>query len=127
MINALRLTKPDGSLLGIAHPEEEFAFFDPRGAKRSAERNTRRNRALRNADRSAPDIDIGAELVKLAQRVPEAVPNTPRGTITVTQELEHQQALRPEYGEPRSESEDERHRREIATARDTFIRTIGRN
>ncbi|MEP4768253.1 MAG: Mu transposase C-terminal domain-containing protein [Roseibium sp.] len=125
--NALRLTKPDGSLLGIAHPEEEFAFFDPRGARRSAERNTRRNRALRNADRSAPDIDIGAELVKLAHRVPEAVPNVPRGTITVTQELEHQQALRPEYAEPCSESEDERDRREIAAARDTFIRTIGRN
>ncbi|QDG77335.1 hypothetical protein [Labrenzia sp. PHM005] len=124
--NTLRLTKQDGSFLGIAHPEEEFAFFDPRGARRSAERNTRRNKALREADRSTPDIDIGAELVKLAQHAPEVVPNVPRGTLTVTQELEHQRVLRPEHGDPCSESEDERDRREIAAGRDVFIRKIGR-
>lgn len=124
--NALRLTKPDGSFLGIAHPEEEFAFFDPRGARRSAERNTRRNKALREADRSTPDVDVGAELVTLAQHAPEVVPNLPRGTLTVTQELEHQRDLGPEHGDPCSESEDERDRREIAAARDVFVRTIGR-
>lgn len=56
-------------------------------------------------------------------RVSEPVPNLPRGTISVTQELQHQQATRPVH---RSVREYELHHREIAEVRDVFIRTIGR-
>ncbi len=59
-------------------------------------------------------------------RVPEPAPIVPRGTLSVIQELEHQQATRPVHRAPRSVREDVLHHREIAEVRDIFIRTIGK-
>ncbi len=125
--NALRLTGSNGEFIGIARPEEEFTFLDPRGAKRSAERVKRRNRALRRADNSVPSINIGAELLELGRSRPDIVPNAPRGTISVASEGKDRQALRPEYGKPIKETEEEKHRREIAAVRDAFVKSIGRD
>lgn len=123
--NALRLTGPDGAVLGIATPQEELAFNDPRGAKRSAARVKRRNAALRALDKAVPDVDVGAALVEIGKATPPVVPNAPRGTISVTAEVLEDQAIIPDPAQHRSSTDEERQRKEIAAVRQNFLKAMG--
>ncbi len=122
--NALRLTGPDGKLLGIAAPQEERAFNDPRGAKRSAERVKRRNIALRALDKAVPDVDVGAALVELGKTAPPVIPNSPRATVRVTEEEVHAQAILPDPEVLPSLTDEESERREIASIREAAFKTV---
>ncbi len=122
--NALRLTGPDGELLGIATPQEEFAFNDPRGAKRSADRVKRRNRALRTLDKSVPNVDVGAALVELGRTASPILPDSPRATVRVTGEEVYAQAILPASEILPSLTEDERERREIAAIREAAFSAL---
>jgi hypothetical protein len=59
-------------IVGIAEPVESFAFDDPRGAMLSKQVDKARRKAIRQLDRSTPDVDTLAEGLRLAAQVPDA-------------------------------------------------------
>ncbi|UCI10608.1 hypothetical protein [Mesorhizobium sp. B1-1-8] len=71
-----------GERVGIAFPDVEFHPLDKRGAKASAERAKVHRQAVRDLDRSAPDIDVAARLIARGQAQPDSVPNVPVGIVS---------------------------------------------
>lgn len=91
----LRITDERGAEIGIAVADQVFDVLDERGAKESARRNSVRNKALTKLGRSAPDIDVGAELIDFGQKQLPVVPNEPDATISVTRPGSQRRALPP--------------------------------
>lgn len=73
-------------IVGIAEPIETFAFDDPRGAMLSKQVDKARRNAIRQLDRSTPDVDTLAEGLRLAAQVPEATAAVPIARIGLSDE-----------------------------------------
>lgn len=73
-------------LIGIAQPEEIYAFDDPRGAIRSKQVDKARRKSIRRLDRSTPDVDTLAEGLRLAALVPDATIAAPIARIGLSDE-----------------------------------------
>jgi len=80
----LRLEQLDGKFIGIATPDRQFEFDDPRGALTSAERKKATREAIALADRSTPDVDLAASKQALVRLQLPIHPNPPAGAIAVT-------------------------------------------
>ena len=72
--------------IGIAVPVETFDFDDPRGAMLSKQVDKARRKAIRQLDRSTPDVDTLAEGLRLAAQVPEATVAAPIARIGLSPE-----------------------------------------
>ncbi len=82
--NELRVEQMDGTFIGIATPDRQYEFDDPRGALTSAERKKATRRAIGAADKSTPDVDMGASRRAFAAGQLPVQPNPPAGAIAVT-------------------------------------------
>ena len=87
-----------GNQIGIAAPDVEYDYLDQRGAQESARRKADRNKAIRALDKSAPDIDAGAEIIKFGERHSPVIPNAPHGVVSVTKGGRTAKVAEPEYG-----------------------------
>jgi hypothetical protein len=111
--NEVNVYSPDGGFIGIATPQEVFAFGDPRGAKHSARRKSARNQAIRQLEKSAPTIDAAALIVAHGEEQFPIVPNAPRAVVKVANGNRTAEVIVPE-GEPMSPEATARlERREI--------------
>lgn len=81
--NELLVETVSGERIGWATPDREFTYDDPRGAQTSATRDRERKRALREMQRSVPEIDVLGKLIEIGEGTPNVVPNAPAGVITV--------------------------------------------
>lgn len=63
-----------GNLLGFAEEDRPFGFLDPAGARESKRRQRIRLISTQDHYKSAPTIDVEAELQKLAQTAPKQLP-----------------------------------------------------
>jgi hypothetical protein len=96
--NELLLLDAKGNEIGIATPDVEYAYLDQRGAQRSAERKADRNNAILALDKSAPDINAGAEIIAFGERRSPVIPNAPRGLVSVTKGGRAAKVAATEYG-----------------------------
>ncbi len=106
----LLVTDGKGNHIGLAEADKPFEVLDQRGAKESARRSSIRNRALADLDRSAPDIDVGAELAGFGRSQKPVKPNNPDALISVNRRGGMGLALPPtkqEKGPTRQEIHDE--------------------
>jgi hypothetical protein len=125
----LLVTDERGNEIGVAVADRAFDVLDDRGAQESSRRVSIRNKALTKLDKSAPDIDVGAELIAYGQRQVPVIPNEPDATISVTRPGSQKRALPPVEVERRSRLEqDEELRRQNSEASAIFAqikRTAG--
>lgn len=105
--NELRLEKFDGTFIGIATPDRQFEFDDPRGALTSAERKKATRQAIAAADRSAPDVDMGASRQAFARAQLPIHPNPPAGAIAVTMDGPTGRSIVPTPGRRKSRAEND--------------------
>lgn len=125
----LLVTDERGNEIGVAVADRAFDVLDDRGAQESSRRVSIRNKALTKLAKSAPDIDVGAELIAYGQRQVPVIPNDPDATISVTRPGSQKRALPPVEVERRSRLEqDEELRRQNSEASAIFAqikRTAG--
>jgi hypothetical protein len=95
--NELLLLDAKGNEIGIATPDVEYDYLDQRGAQRSAERRADRTKAIRTLDKSAPDLNVGAEIIAFGERRSPVIPNAPRGIVSVTKGGRAAKVATPEY------------------------------
>lgn len=81
--NAVNVFSPDGDFIGVAKPQEIFAFSDPRGAKHSARRKKVHNNAIGQLAKAAPTIDASALIVAHGDEQLPMIPNAPRALVSV--------------------------------------------
>lgn len=111
----LLVTDERGNEIGVAVADRIFDVLDDRGAQESSRRVSIRNKAITKLARSAPDIDVGAELIAYGQNQVPVVPNKPDATISVARSGSQQRALPPVEIERRSRQQrDEELRRQNA-------------
>lgn len=72
--------------IGIAEPVESFAFDDARGAMLSAQIDKNRRAAIHALDRSASDLDMVKESLRIAAQVPPASIAAPIARIGISKE-----------------------------------------
>jgi hypothetical protein len=81
--NELAVYSMDGRRLGIAVPNEVFAFNDPRGAQHSAHLKRSRNKAIADLAKTVPEVDRAAMLVAHGEAHLPVKPNAPRAVVSV--------------------------------------------
>jgi len=91
----LLVTDERGNEIGVAVADRAFDVLDDRGAQESSRRVSIRNKALTKLARSAPDIDVGAELIGYGQKQVPVVPNDPDATVSVARPGSQQRASPP--------------------------------
>lgn len=104
--NELRLEQLDGTFIGIATPDRQFEFDDPRGALTSAERKKATRQAIAAADRSAPEVNLAASRQTIAASQMPVHPNAPAGTISVTMDGPTARNIVPVPRRQRSRADD---------------------
>ncbi|TGV11397.1 hypothetical protein EN816_24375 [Mesorhizobium sp. M8A.F.Ca.ET.173.01.1.1] len=107
----LLLLDRHGEQVGIASPDVQFHPLDKRGAKTSAECAKVHRQAVRDLDRSAPDIDVAARLIARGEAQPETVPNEPVGIVSYDPANRSARIVmpkRPSLSEERRREQDER-------------------
>jgi len=120
--NQLRLDDAQGNFLGVATPDEIFQYHDPRGAERSAKRKANRNASLRQLDKSAPTIDVGAAIKAIGARAPEPVTNISRGKVTVQSARKTARTITPEFRPEKTAEEREAEIRRVDECRALIAR-----
>jgi hypothetical protein len=105
--NRLAVRDDRDRFLCFVEPDVPFGFLDPRGAQESGRRDRLQRRALRDLDRSAPDLDLLEERsVAVA-----ALPAPPRAPIVATiGPAEDQRELIEGMRETSSQRDDRVHR-----------------
>ncbi len=81
--NMLKVCDLHGREIGIAEPDRKYSYFDPRGAHESARRTSIRDKALTALSKTAPEIDVKAELIAYGERHGTVIPNEPDGVVSV--------------------------------------------
>lgn len=79
--SVLPLRDATGKLFAYAKPDTPFSFLDKEGAIEAKERTAVHRRAVRELDRSAPDIDPLAERAAYLAQLP--APRQPKATATL--------------------------------------------
>jgi len=125
----LRVTDGKGNFIGFAVANEAYEVLDQRGARESARLSSIYNRDLADLDKSAPDIDVLAELMAFGQRRGPVTSNTPDAVISVNGLGGKGLALPPSKhpkGRTRQEIHDEARRVDEARAAlaDAFDRKV---
>lgn len=96
-----------------------YDVLDPRGAQESSRRRSIRNKALRELDKSAPDISMADELTAFAEGHEDVVPNEPDIIISVNHQRNKGLALPPV---PTSKPEIQKRQTESEARRDAEAR-----
>ncbi|WP_192179986.1 hypothetical protein [Mesorhizobium amorphae] len=120
----LLLLDRHGERVGIAFPDVEFHPLDKRGAKTAAERARAHRQAVRDLDRSAPDIDVAARLIARGQAQPDTVPNEPVGVVSYDPAKRQARIVMPKRPLPADECRSEQDER-IAAQMDLAKRIVG--
>ncbi|MGG7517670.1 helix-turn-helix domain-containing protein [Allorhizobium undicola] len=107
----LLITDEHGVEIGTAVADRAFDVLDERGAKESARRVSKRNKALTKLGKSVPDIDVGAELIAYGQKQLPVVPNEPDATISVARPGSQRRAILPVPAENQSRMKEEEYLR----------------
>ncbi|TXH81902.1 MAG: hypothetical protein E6Q77_07265 [Rhizobium sp.] len=117
----LLVTDEHGAEIGIAVADREFEVLDERGAQESARRKSVRNKALTKLGKSAPDIDVGAELIDYGRKQLPVIANEPDATISVNRPGSQRRAILPVEAERNSRlQQDEELRRQNNAASAIF-------
>lgn len=120
--NMLKVCDLNGNEIGNAVPSEEYSYFDPRGAQESAKQNSIRNRALAELEKSAPKVDVKAELIAFGEAHIPVVPNEPDGLISVNRDAGNgSQVIMPTITKRKSRDQVEAEQRQQDEARTLFI------
>lgn len=106
------VTDGKGNPIGIASADKAYHPRDRRGAQDSARRISIRNKSLRDLDKSAPDIDVAAELMAIGENVLPVVPNDPDAVISINRKVQDGLAITPVSVNPESEKQREQEQRE---------------
>ncbi|HEY8163869.1 MAG TPA: hypothetical protein VIF34_16620 [Methylocystis sp.] len=102
-----------GNLLGFAEEDQAFSYFDPAGARESDRRRALQRRAIRDLDKSAPDIDVTAEILAFPSNAPKALPAPIGARVTATDKEKTIARGLKETPKAQREREEAERRREI--------------
>ncbi len=122
--NALMILDENGIELGIAEPLEQFAYFDPRGAKESSRQNSIRNRALTKLAKSAAKVDVRRELIAYGEKHASIAPNEPNGVISVSRSHRNGLAVIPPMTAKKTQDQIEEEQRAEDEARALFLKAV---
>lgn len=82
----LPLLDDAGKLVGFATPVTRYGILDKSGAVEASRIASEHRRAVRDLDRSAPDIDVAAEITRVAAALPAPAEAPVLGTISISDE-----------------------------------------
>jgi len=120
----LLVTDLNGNEIGVAVADEEYHVLDPRGAKESARRNSIRNKALRDLDKSVPDTNVGEELIGFGQKHAPVIPNEPDAVISVNRPVSEKRAILPVSPVNKAREQEESDRQLVNEARADLVAAI---
>lgn len=115
----LPLLDDAGRLVGFAAPVTRFGILDKAGAAEADRVASDHRRAVRDLDRSVPDIDVAAEITRVAAALPAPTEAVVLGTISISdqaREIAAGLAEAPEDRADRQRAEAQKKRR-IQSAR----------
>lgn len=123
--NMLKVFDMHGREIGIAVPDQEYSYFDPRGAQESARRTSVREKALTQLAKSAPPIDVKAELIEYGAKQLPVIPNEPDGVVSVgAGHVETSLAIRPAMTKRKTQQQIEEEVRKQDEARSLFMSMV---
>lgn len=97
-----------GKMLGVARPDEEFGYLDPRGAQASATRKKVHHDAIRAAGKTVRRRDIAAELAAIGAETYAVIPNMPKETVRIgSPGMELPRAIAPANAKPQNTKADQ--------------------
>ena len=114
--NELRIEDLNGNFICIAKPNEILAWNDPRGARTSAERTSRRNKAISAYAAGAAKVDPLAERIAFGAAHPDPVPNPPNGRIAVNLNGPSAKVVTPRHSPKRTLEQEQDERRALIEA-----------
>ena len=80
----LPLLDDAGKLVGFAAPVTRYGILDKAGAAEADRIASEHRRAVRDLDKSAPDIDVAAEIMRIAAALPAPAEAAILGTISIS-------------------------------------------
>lgn len=116
--NELRLEDTKGAFLGIARPDRQFDYIDPRGAQTSAARKKATRAAIAAASRSVPDVDMEQSRIAFGQAQMPIAANEASGRVAF--DLAGgtpAAAVIPRYAAPQTRAERDAERAEMLALR----------
>jgi len=120
--NELRLERPDGKFLGIARPEREFEFTDPRGAHHSADRKARARKAIARLAGSVPTVDLLASRLEFGRSQQAIAPPEAAGVVSVNLDGPAARTVVPSPVRPTTRAEREAERAELLAIRQKYAK-----
>ncbi len=123
--NMLKIFDMQGREIGVAVPDQEYSYFDPRGAQESARRTAIREKALTQLSKSEPPIDVKAELIEYGGKQLPVIPNEPDGVVSVgAGRGETSLAIRPAMTKRKTQQQIEDEVRKQDEARSLFMSMV---
>lgn len=122
--NELLVETLDGKQIGWAKPDRKVNYFDKRGAETSTSGGKDRREALREMERSVPDIDVLGKLIAIGESAIPVTPNPPSATISVSfDEIGNERAIVPSSSKAKSRQQQEEEQQRLREARMLMINT----
>ncbi|WP_424361814.1 hypothetical protein [Methylocystis parvus] len=106
-----------GNFLGFAQEDQRFSAFDPAGARESDHRRALQRGAVRVLDKSAPTIDVTAEILAFSANAPKALPAPIGGRVTASDNEKNISRGLRETPKAQREREDAERQREFEIQR----------
>ena len=120
--NELLVETLGGSQIGWAKPNRKVNYLDKRGAETSASRDKERRKALREMERSVPDIDVLGKLIAIGEGAIPVSPNPPSAVMSVTLPTSEERAIVPSSSKAKTRQQIEEEQREMDEARSLLVR-----
>ncbi len=99
----LPLLDEAGKVLGFAVPVTQYPILDPAGAREAARISGLRRQGIKELDASAPDIDVPAEIARMAAALPAPLDATVCGTVSISDQAREMAAGLAETPESRDD------------------------
>jgi hypothetical protein len=115
----LPLLDDSGKLFGFATPVTRYGILDKAGAAEANRVASEHRRAVRDLDRSVPDIDVAAEITRVAAALPGPTEAVVLGTISISDQAREIAAGLAETSEERTDRQraEAQRKRRIQSAR----------
>lgn len=119
--NELLVETASGQRIGWAKPSKKVSYLDPRGAQHSASRDKDRRKAIRDLQRSVPDIDVLGELIAIGEGSARVTPNPASTIISVGFDGGDDRAIVPTRSAKQTRQQQEEEQQRLDEARALFI------
>ncbi|ABD87127.1 hypothetical protein [Rhodopseudomonas palustris] len=115
----LPLLDDAGKLIGFAAPVTRYGILDKAGAAEADRIASEHRRAVRDLDKSVPDIDVAAEIARVAAALPTPAEAAVLGTISISDQAREIAVALAETSEDRADRQraEAQKKRRIQSAR----------